>query len=142
MSIFRTQSKDERIFSYRLSRARRVVENAFGILSNKWRCLLTCLEQNPETVEKMVLTCCILHNIVRNKNIAHAPPDADREDPDGAIIPGAWRNNRNMQDCNPPVGGNIDYKIAKAQRDTLKHYYNSIGAVPWQDTMIRAELYH
>ena len=56
---------EERIFNYRLSRARRVVENVFGIMANRFGCLLTTMSQNPETVTSIVLACCMLHNIMR-----------------------------------------------------------------------------
>ena len=61
--------------------------------------------------------------------------EVDTED-DGAIMPGAWRNGRHMDDANPPVRGNRDTKEAKIQRNYLKHYYNSdAGKVSWQDRM-------
>ena len=45
----RNLSLEERIFNYRLSRARRIVENAFGILANRFQCLLSTLQVEPTT---------------------------------------------------------------------------------------------
>ena len=57
---------DERIFNYRLSRARRVVENAFGILANKFQCLLNAtVYKKTESVKSLVLACVMLHNLLR-----------------------------------------------------------------------------
>ena len=59
---FRNQTDHQRIFSYRLSRARRTVENAFGILANRFRIFHTCIRLAPEKVEKIVLCATTLHN--------------------------------------------------------------------------------
>ena len=50
-------------FNYRLSRARMVVENAFGHLKGRWRCLLKRNDAATEDVPTIISACCVLHNI-------------------------------------------------------------------------------
>jgi len=52
-------------FNTRLCRARRVVENAFGILAQKWRIFLRPIETKVEKTILIVKTACILHNFLR-----------------------------------------------------------------------------
>lgn len=66
----RGMTLERRIYNYRLCRARRVVENAFGILANRWRVLLETIPLNVETVEKIVYVCVLLHNYLLSKNAA------------------------------------------------------------------------
>ena len=72
-------TREERIANYRISRDRRVVENAFGIMASGFRVLLT-MEQPPETVRDVVLTCAVLHNILRSQyNGQHGGQQPDDE---------------------------------------------------------------
>ncbi|KAL4136006.1 hypothetical protein QTP88_007580 [Uroleucon formosanum] len=56
----------KKILNERLSRARRVVEDAFGQLTAKFR-IIYCrrLKSLPENADKIVMTTCILHNYIK-----------------------------------------------------------------------------
>ncbi|XP_050676764.1 uncharacterized protein LOC126973480 [Leptidea sinapis] len=83
----------ERIFNYRLSRARRVVENAFGILSAIFRVFRKPILLEPNKATKVVLAAVYLYNYIRKNTSTNliSPELFDRE-LDGALIPGQWRN--------------------------------------------------
>jgi hypothetical protein len=55
-------------FNIQLSRAQRVVENAFGILAQKWRVFFRPIETDAETAEHVVKAACCLHNYILRNN--------------------------------------------------------------------------
>ena len=131
-------TNDERIYNYRVSRARRVVENAFGILSNRFQVLLTTMRHNPSTVKVIVKACIVLHNLMRIRYPGLQNQDLDR--PENMVrdfVPGAWRQGRNLEDTRRVTGSNTSTKKGKKLRNLLKHWVNSeAGSVPWQENMI------
>lgn len=58
----------KKVFNYRLCRARRYVECAFGILTNKWRIFHRPLNVNMNLAVDIVKACMVLHNFVRNRD--------------------------------------------------------------------------
>ena len=133
----RQMTKEQRIFNYRLSRGRRIVENAFGILGHRWQILLTTMQHDPETIAIIVEACVILHNLMRMRYPTLQNAAMDAENTNNQIIPGSWRATTSMHDVDNMRGPNRDSTAAKKQREYLKLYFNStVGSVPWQDNMI------
>ncbi|XP_033100382.1 protein ANTAGONIST OF LIKE HETEROCHROMATIN PROTEIN 1-like [Anneissia japonica] len=60
--------QQERTFNYRLSRARMVVERAFGQLKGRWRILMRRNDSALKAIPQMVTSCCILHNFCIEHN--------------------------------------------------------------------------
>uniref|UniRef100_A0A182RWH6 DDE Tnp4 domain-containing protein n=1 Tax=Anopheles funestus TaxID=62324 RepID=A0A182RWH6_ANOFN len=58
----------KRNFNYRHSRARQVVETAFGILSNMFRIFHTSINLQPDVVTTVVLAAIHLYNFIRKRN--------------------------------------------------------------------------
>lgn len=61
-------TQHQRYFNYWQSRARMVVENAFGRLKGRWRCLLKRMDYyETEHAVNVVAFCVILHNICESQ---------------------------------------------------------------------------
>lgn len=58
-----------KILNYRLSRARHVVENAFGIMASRFRIFYTHINVEPENIDKLVKASCVLHNFLTLKKV-------------------------------------------------------------------------
>ena len=129
-----------RVFNYRLSRARRTIENAFGILVSRWQILtkrICCSEENASSLVK-AMVC--LHNFIMSENGQHntlyCPPDLiDQEDAAHNVIEGQWRGSGGhgeLQDVTR-LGANNAQMTAAAQRNILRDYFVSpAGEVEWQ----------
>ena len=129
-------TKEERIYNYRMSRARMTVENAFGILANRFRIFHTSICLKEENIDAVVLASCILHNMLRNQ-VVGSQEAGDFWNPDTQELQeGTWRSD-------PAVGQPLPQsqqratQAAKHQRECLKNYFNSPqGSVPWQNRSI------
>ena len=126
-------AKEEKIFNYRLSRARRVVENAFGIMACVFRVFHSVISVDVKHVDAIILACCALHNFLRR----HVPNRYNENTNTGEIIPGHWRATGELMPLQRvPRASNISSREA---RDNFKNYFNSVGAVPFQENMINFE---
>jgi len=60
------QDRAKTIFNYRLSRCRRVTENAFGLLAQVFRIYHTAIGIDVEVCDDLVTVACCLHNMFRD----------------------------------------------------------------------------
>ena len=112
----------ERIYNYRLSRARRIVECAFGKLANRWRVLHTKIPLQVEGTIKVVKACCILHNFLIPKD---------------EIILSSKENYSQSEN-----GGNENLSNTSAHeiREKFIDFFNEEGSVSWQTEKVREGL--
>ena len=123
---------EQLVFNYRLSRARWVVENLFGILATRFRCLLNTLEVTPEKAVSITKACLTLHNLFRDR-YGVTNVSVDEEDDNQEMIPGQWRTDAVMHEVEAQLRAPRANAAGQALRTTLLHYFNSdAGSVPWQ----------
>ncbi len=126
----RNMTKNREIHNLRLSRARRVVENAFGILASRWRVFHTKIAVHPVTLDKIVLATCTLHNMLQCETTpAMCRNILDTHDKRSVI------GLRNLQPA-----GNRGANEAVAIRDKFQELFVVHHPVTWQEERVELGL--
>ena len=125
------------IFNYRLSRARRVIENSFGILASRWRIFRRPIIATPSHVVTYTKAAIALHNYLRTtESTVYCPPGfIDAEDGVGNVVNGSWREEPSPLGLEAirNLGGNRYSLTASTVRDVFTNYFISArGEVSWQ----------
>lgn len=119
---------DKRIFNYRLSRARRMIENCFGILVANWRIFRRPINTCILTARKIVQASVCLHNFIMEYE--ERLPITERIYSVPSLCDGDGLNN--YQSITRNFGSNMHSASAAQIRDKFKEFFNGAGAVPWQ----------
>lgn len=121
------QSGSHRVFNFRLSHARLIVENTFGILTSQWRMYRGVIGVSPANADACVKATCVLHNFLRrtSKTTRATQPPA------GTPTPVVDRNAAGLLPVTR-VGSNNASREAIRVRETLVSYFSNEGAVIWQ----------
>ena len=78
--VYSNLTKSQAIYNYKLSRARRIVENVFGIMSARFRVLLSTINVSPAKASTIVMACCYLQKYLRKRNAQAYLDGLDVED--------------------------------------------------------------
>ena len=112
-----------RVFNYRLSRARRCSENAFGLITQRFGVLGSAMQVSPEKATTITQAVLCLHNFLveeRDRSYNNTQASNPMEQHQQVLQPLQRGGNRNADD-------------ARDIRDNLKVYFNGPGTVPWQN---------
>ena len=134
---FRNLGVEKLVFKYRLSRARRVIENTFGIAASRFRIFHRPIVAQVHKVKAITKAVVSLHNfLIDIKNVDnfydYCPLNfVDHDGPTG-VLPGLWRQDQaNMAGLIPinRVSSNNYSENTKTVRDTFRQYFTEEGAV-------------
>lgn len=129
----------QRIFNYRLSRARRIIENVFGLIAARFRVLRKPINVDADKTRRITLACCALHNFMMSQNVGvYAPTGTfDRYNADGSFVPGEWRGETTETNLYPIEPGTAYIaNDAKKIREEYEQYFVNEGDISWQYDLI------
>lgn len=130
----RKLTEEMRIFNYRLSRFRRISENAFGIWVNVFRLFSTRANLSPDKAKTLIMASLVLHNMLRTESAeSYTPRGFIDSEVDGNIIQGDWRNTAAPNIAPLEIERRGRQNLNGEQiRHSYCEFFNGAGQVPWQ----------
>lgn len=119
----------QKIFNYRLSRARRVVECAFGMFVQRFRIFRKPIIARPKTIVNIVKAAACLHNLIIEKQGPTFSENFIDEMREKSTAEGFVEN--------PDPNRDVIEQSAIKVRQTLTEYLMYRGSVPWQWQKVR-----
>lgn len=118
-------SDRKNIYNYRHSRARWIVECAFGMMSKKFHILQRPMLVHPDFATIITLACCVLHNMIRKKE---------------GIINDVHSEMINVEECDvsrEPIRAIASRNAYQVRENFVDYFISPIGSVSWQEFMAR-----
>lgn len=128
--VINNTQKEE--FNYRLSRARRVSENAFGISANLFPIFYKPIDLRcEETRNNLIVSSCLLHNLIRDENIDFFL--RFQTDISSVEIGSTVNNNIDRIDSfTQNTEHSTELNSAIKVRETFTQYFSKEGALTWR----------
>lgn len=118
-------SATQRIHNLRLSRARHVVENTFGIMARRFQVLRKPINLDADKTKRVTLAICALHNLLIDKNLACYESSN--------LTPGESNNHDGCGTMEETEEIPVMPEKAKEIREEFSAYFVSpIGELDWQ----------
>ena len=120
------------VFNYRLSRARRLVESAFGILASRNRVFKSTSCMNPANYTKVILAAVVLHNYLCAHVVSRVRAKAERRKLDEI-------EDKDTPDATKPtvlrswtkVGYHANQHAVQIRNEFCRYFYRE-GQIKWQ----------
>lgn len=114
------------VFNYRVSRARRTVECAFGILTKKFRIFQKSIETNIELTEGSIKAACVLHNLIRQNQTEYDRICEEEFLEQHETVP-------QLQHLRPMLTHRATVEALQVRTKLTEYFSSSAGSVPWQN---------
>ena len=136
--------EDEKIFNYRQSRGRRVIENTLGILRARWKIQGRPIKATVENVERYFLAIIALHNYLRQtENASYLPTGfVDCKSSSRIIKPGEWRSVvhkgiRCLRELSNVRRSRSSQDLLDVRNGIKNYFKTEQGQVDWQYSHVR-----